>query len=173
MRYIVWDISQNPKKYVIIEVKFAIYRTLKGEKMTCMFLGHRDAPDFIKEILYKEICMLIENEGVKKFYVGNNGNYDFLVQRVLEKISKERSDIEFFIVLSYPGERALSNNQEETFFPQGLEKALPKYAISKRNEWLINNSDYAVVFFNHRFSNCARWVEKAEKKGLKIINVAN
>ncbi len=140
--------------------------------MNCMFLGHRDAPDLIKEILYREILSLIEKEGVKEFYVGNNGNFDFLVQTVLKKISKERRDIEFSIVLSFLGEKALSNNQEATFFSIEIENALPRFAISKRNEWLIKKTDFAIVYQRRRFSNSARWIEKAEKRGVKIINIA-
>ena len=141
--------------------------------MTCTFFGHSDAPDSLKETLYREISMLIENGDVKKFYVGNNGNYDFLVQVVLARLSRNRGDFEFSIVLSFPDEKALSNNQRDTVFVEGLEKALPRFAISKRNEWLIKNSDFAIVYLKHGFSNCSKWVQKARKKGLRIISISD
>ncbi len=139
--------------------------------MICTFFGHSDAPDSIKEDLRKKILHIVENVGVKTFYVGNNGNFDFLVQSILAEMSIEKS-FEFSIVLSYVNEKALSGNQEATIFPEGLEKALPKFAISKRNEWLIKKSNYAIVYLEHRFSNSCKWVEKSKKSGLKIINVA-
>ena len=141
--------------------------------MVCTFFGHRDAPDFLKESIEREIIQLVKNESVEVFYVGNNGNYDFLVQRILSKLSQSMGGFEYYIVLSSLSERALSGNQENTIFPEGLERVPPRFTIAKRNEWLIKNSHFALVYLKHGFSNSAKWIDKAEKKGLKIINIFN
>ena len=46
------------------------------------------------------------------------------------------------------------------------------FAISKRNEWMIKNSDVAVVYLLDTATNTAKWIERARKKGLEIINLA-
>lgn len=141
--------------------------------MFCTFFGHQNATDEVKALLKETIVNLIQKEGVRKFLVGNNGNFDFYVQCVLSELKNERYDICFDIVLSHLGEKALSQNQSETVFPEGLEKALPRFSISKRNEWLIKNSSFLIVYVVHTFSNSYKWMQKASKRGLKIINLAD
>jgi len=140
--------------------------------MNCTFFGHRDATEEIKKRLKETILHLIQKENVKNFVVGNNGNFDFYAQCVLKELQNEGVDLCFDIVLSRLGEIALSGNQNETIFPEGLEDTLPKFAISKRNEWLIKNSSFLIAYVTHTFSNSYTWMQKASKRGLKIINLA-
>ena len=137
--------------------------------MNCAFFGHRNAPSEIKILLKEAILHLIQTEGVRNFFVGNNGNFDFYVQCVLKELKDEGLDICFDIVLSRLGEIALSENQSETIFPEELESVLPKFAISKRNDWLIKNSSFVITYMTHTFSNSYRWIQKASRKGIKII----
>lgn len=140
--------------------------------MNCAFFGHRNAPSEIKILLKEAILHLIQTEGVHNFFVGNNGNFDFYVQCVLKELKDEGLDICFDIVLSHLGEIALSENQSETIFPEGLETVLPRFAISKRNDWLIKNSSFLIAYVTYTFSSSYQWMQKAAKKGLKIINLA-
>ena len=74
--------------------------------MICTFFGHRDTSEKIIFELKKTIENLISN-GVTQFYVGNNGNYDLFVQNILSNIKSENNEIDFKIVLSYLGEKAI------------------------------------------------------------------
>ena len=60
---------------------------------------------------------------------------------------------------------------EDTLFPDGMESVPKKYAISKRNDWMIQHSDYAVCYVHKITGGAAKFREKAEKKGLRIIDV--
>ena len=139
--------------------------------MICTFFGHRDAPIDLKGNIKKAITNLIEN-GIVDFYVGNNGNFDFLVQAVLLELLNENKSINCRIVLSYLGESALCGNQELTIFPEELDGVIRKFAIPKRNEYLIKKSTVVVCYVENSFSNSYKWVEKARKKGHRIINLA-
>ena len=141
--------------------------------MTCIFFGHADAPDSIKHNLKKTIIQLINAEGIKAFYVGNNGNFDYYVQGALKEIAQTQKDICYHIVLSHINEKAINACQDITIFPEGLEKTLPRFAISKRNEWLIKNADIVVAYVKYKVSHCYNWAQKAAKKGLKVINIAD
>ena len=138
--------------------------------MICTFFGHKNAGSDVKEKIKHTVERLIK-DGVVDYYVGNNGNFDYYVQVVLTEIMKNQSDVHLTVVLSNLGERALAANQECTLFPEGFEMALPRFAISKRNDWLIKNSQIAVIYVNNNFTNSYKWMEKARKKGLKIINI--
>ena len=138
--------------------------------MICTFLGHHDAPSSIKEPLKKVIIELIQN-GVDEFVVGNNGNFDFYVQDIITELQNRGEKINFAIALSRIDEKSITSNQRSTVFPDVLEKCLPRFAISKRNEWMIKKSQIAVVYLTHNFSNTSKWVEKAKKQKLRIINI--
>ena len=138
--------------------------------MICTFFGHRDTSEKIIFELKKTIENLISN-GVTQFYVGNNGNYDLFVQNILSNIKSENNEIDFKIVLSYLDEKALTNNQDATIFPEGLEKVPKRYAISKRNDWLISNSNIAIIYSTNTFSNSFKLSQKAIKKKLTVINL--
>lgn len=138
--------------------------------MVCTFFGHKNVPSSIKEDIYDAIINLTK-EGVREFYVGNNGNFDFWVQKVLWEISKVEN-ITYSIILSRLNENVISDNQKASVFPEGFEKFLPRFAISKRNEWMLKKSNIVITYTKSRFSNCYKWIEKAEKRGLRIINLA-
>ena len=140
--------------------------------MNCSLFGHRTASFSLRIPLKISILKLVEEQKVKNFYVGNNGNFDYLAQSVLSEITNTRTDVNYYIVLSQMGETALSGNQEATLFPEGLEVTPPKFTICKRNDWLIKNSEYAIVFVEREISNCYRLMKKAMRNGLKITNLA-
>ena len=139
--------------------------------MNCTFFGHRDAPSNIKPNLERTILSL-SDKGVKHFYVGNNGDFDFLVQMTLNKLANQNPNVKYSIVLSHISEIAINGEQGKTIFPEGQELALPKFAVSKRNEWLLKNSSVVIAYVKNRSSNSYRIIEKAKRKGLKIINLA-
>ena len=138
--------------------------------MICTFFGHKNAPVSVKEILKNEILRLADEGGVE-FYVGNNGNFDYYVQEILLDISKTRSDIKFNVVISYLNERVMKKMDKLSLFPEGLEKSLPRFAINKRNDWLIKKSDVAIVYVKNTFTNSYKLMMKAIKRGIKVINL--
>ena len=139
--------------------------------MVCTFFGHRDTPCSARESLTKEIYNLIEG-GVTEFFVGNNGGFDLIVQDVLEEISIKNTNIKYSIVISKISEAAISGFQHATVFPEGLELAIPRFAISKRNEWLLKNSQILIAYVKHKGTNAYNLLQKAARLGLKIINLA-
>ena len=140
--------------------------------MICMFLGHKDTPDSVKPYLKEAILKLITERGIKQFYVGNNGNFDFYAQRMLKEIAQTHTEVEYGIVLSYIHECAIGGEQEATLYPEGLESTPLRFCISKRNEWLLKRSDFLIAYVAHKFSNSYKWLERARKRGLHIINLA-
>ncbi|MBO5092332.1 MAG: hypothetical protein J6C61_07615 [Clostridia bacterium] len=138
--------------------------------MICTFFGHRDAPSKIKPQLKSEILHAI-SMGVNEFYVGNNGGFDLLVQATLYELLNEGYNFKYNIVLSYVGERAMAGQQEFTIFPCGQESCLPKFAVAKRNKWLIQKSNIVIAYLRYKGTNTGKIVEMAKRRGLCIINV--
>lgn len=141
--------------------------------MICTFLGHRDCPKTIKPTLKAEIERLIEN-GVDSFLVGNNGYFDLYVQQVLQEIEEKNPKIKYSIVLAYmPNNRTrFVVDSKKTLVPDGIEGIIPKYAISYRNKWLIEKSDYVITYIKHTFGGAYQFASLAKKQGKACINIA-
>ena len=143
---------------------------------SCTFFGHRDTPYDIKAKLTEEIVKPITENGVNKFYVGNQGNFDRLVNLVLADLCHKYPHITYYMVLyKIPCENdALENTTSlHSIIPDKIENSHPKFAIDHRNRWMLENSDYVISYVTHSFGGAAKYLRKARRKGKTIINLAD
>ncbi|MBQ4119988.1 MAG: hypothetical protein IJD45_06320 [Clostridia bacterium] len=140
----------------------------------CTFIGHKDCPVEIFDKLYYEIEKLILKENVRIFYVGTNGNFDKMIYQVLEKL-ESKYNITIYVVLAYLNmkKKNIYFNINKTIFPNTLEKTPLRYAINKRNEYMIKKSDYIICFVKNTFSNSYNYLQVAMKNNLEIINLGS
>ena len=142
------------------------------KEKTCCFFGHREVTHNIKDKLIAIIEKLITEDNVTEFYVGHQGQFDWMVYSVLKELKAKYPQIRFTVVLAYmPDEYIRELYGEDTLFPDGLENVPKKFAISKRNDWMIQQSEIAVCYVHKITGGAAKFREKAEKKGLKILCV--
>jgi len=138
--------------------------------MTCTFFGHRDCPDSIMPRLREALVRLITQEGVDRFYVGNQGNFDAMVYRVLCELRNIYPHIYVSVVLAYmPIEEIANKYGSDTILPEGIEAVPKRYAISWRNKWMIEHSEYVVTYVTRSFGGAAKFAEFAEKKGRRTF----
>ena len=141
---------------------------------TCCFFGHREVTHNIREKLTAIIEKLVTEGGVTDFYVGHQGQFDSMVYSVLKELKEVYPHIGYSVVLAYmPDEHFKEVYGEDTLFPDGLESVPKRFAISIRNDWMIQHSDYAVCYVHKITGGAAKFREKAEKKWLRIIDVLN
>lgn len=136
---------------------------------TCTFFGHRQIWENIDGALTELLADLIEKQGITNFYVGNQGDFDKIVIRVLKSLRKRYSTIYYTVVLAYLPKRSLY--YADTIYPEGLEEVPPKYAIIKRNQWMIEQSDVVVTYINYPVGGAMKARIYAEKLGKRIINI--
>lgn len=142
------------------------------KEKTCCFFGHREVTHNIKDKLIAIIEKLITEDNVTEFYVGHQGQFDWMVYSVLKELKAKYPQIRFTVVLAYmPDEYKRELYGEDTLFPDGLENVPKKFAISKRNDWMIQQSGFAVCYVHKITGGAAKFREKAEKKVLKVIDV--
>lgn len=141
--------------------------------LNCTFFGHRDTPEYIKPTLEKAIIDLIINHNVNCFYIGTHGRFDLMVGHTLEKIKSVYPFITCITVLSYfpTQENSFNLKNSEYIFPDVLERTPPKYAIIKRNEWMIEHSDYVITYVEHDFGGAAQFAKKARQKNKTVLNL--
>ncbi len=136
----------------------------------CTFFGHRDCTIQIRPKLMDLLKILIREQDIGIFYVGNRGNFDMLVIDCLRELVKTNPAIKYNIVLSkmpVKGERDFS----DTIFPEELEGVYPKYAIDYRNRWMLKRSDVVVTYVRHPWGGAAKFSEMAKRLGKEVINL--
>ena len=139
---------------------------------TCCFFGHREVTHNIRSKLTAIIEKLITEDGVTEFYVGHQGQFDSMVYSVLKELKEKYTHIRYTVVLAYmPDEHINEVYGEDTLFPDGMESVPKRFAINRRNDWMIQQSAFAVCYVYKVTGGAAKFREKAEKKGIRIIDV--
>ena len=128
----------------------------------------------IREKLTAIIEKLITEVDVTEFYVGHQGQFDSMVYSVLKELKMKYPQIRYTVVLAYMlNEHIKELYGEDTLFPDGMESVPKRFAISKRNNWMIRQSSFAVCYVYKVTSGTAKFRERTEKRKLHIINVRN
>ena len=140
----------------------------------CTFFGHRECPDSIKVKLREVLIDLIANNDVDMFYVGNQGRFDAIVRGVLRDLKNEYPQINYAVALAYmPGKRTEYDDYSNTILPEGIESVHPRYAISWRNNWMLQQSDYVVTYITHSWGGAAQYADKARRQKKTVINISD
>ena len=136
---------------------------------TCTFFGHSDCPETIAPRLREALIHLIAHDGIEQFYVGDRGAFDRLVTRELRALSALYPHIRYTVVLAYLPSTVQCD--EDTLFPQGIEKVPKRYAISWRNKWMLKHADCAVTYITHSQGGAAQFAALAQRQGKRVIRL--
>lgn len=140
--------------------------------MICTFFGHRDAPDSIRPLLLAVLTELIEKQGVLRFYLGYQGNFDAMARNVLIQLQKSH-DICFELVLPYlPAKQETMFETIPTVLPEGIETVPRRFAIGYRNNWMVRQSDIVITYVTRGFGGAAACKEAALKKRKTVIELS-
>ena len=139
------------------------------------FFGHRTifATAELERLLEERIRELIRTKAFVEFYVGRNGDFDILVASVIKRIQKreDRSNSAMILTLPYPVKdmEDYANYYDEIVIP--VEQVHYKAVITKRNEWMVENSDLVIGCVQKKSGGAARALQYAEKQGIPVINL--
>ena len=141
----------------------------------CVFFGHRFVADpEVLEPQLKRVVRALINEGVDTFWLGGYGDFDKLAERVTKELKVEFPHIQRVLALAY-----LPTNKEDyqyknafydlMFYPEGVEEAPKKFAITKRNRYMVENADVVVAWVNAETGGAALAIQHAQKLKKKVI----
>ena len=138
----------------------------------CIFFGHRENYGLDEKILCHAIEELIE-KGVDTFYVGHQGDFDRLVLRCLLQLKKNHQKPSFSVVLAYLPTKKSENDSYDVYsiYPEKVEMGHPKFAIERRNQWMIDRAHYCLCYVNHTWGGAYKFVCRAKRRGLAVINL--
>lgn len=141
--------------------------------MVAAFFGHKNTPITVKPLLEQTVQRLIMENKDTTFLVGTHGAFDLMVQNILGQASRDCPWINCQIVLSYiPVEKNSEQYALPTLVPEGIENVPKRFAISFRNNYMVNESDTIVCYIEHDWGGASQFVNRAKKKGKVIINLA-
>lgn len=139
----------------------------------CTFFGHRDCPERIRPKLRAAILTMIADHGVDTFYIGHQGAFDRMALSILRELALP--DIRCTVVLARLPSGAQRIDPEvsrHSLFPDGLETVPPRFAIARRNDWLLRHADCVITYVCAPSGGAAAYAAKARRQGKTIISVA-
>ena len=146
--------------------------------MIVTFCGHRDFVETAEA--ENQLTMFLEKyarENVRLVcYNGGYGNFDYFAAKCVQRMQEQYSNIRNCLVLPYIDQPFLdriavfTNRFDETIYPP-LENVPRKYAIIRRNEWMVDSADVVIACVKYSWGGAARTLEYARRKRKNIIQI--
>lgn len=153
----------------------------KEQGMVITFFGHRSlvGMEQIKKRV-KNALEGYETEGKETvFYCGGQGDFDALCAEVCREWTKTHRDSLLYLITPYITETAQSRNEElmkagayDGILYPPLEKVPYRYAIVKRNEWMVREADVIIAYVKQSYGGAYKALSYAQKMGKRVVNVA-
>ena len=139
--------------------------------------GHRDfcPTKEIEEKLYSLLNNLIRSKEYLEIYIGRNGEFDVfaasVVKRFQKEVGAERNCLTLILPYTVKDIDYYEKYYDDIIIPDRVTNAYPKFAITKRNRWMVENCDLLVCFVKHNNGGAYKAMKYAEKLERKIINL--
>lgn len=132
--------------------------------MTVTFCGHAQVTqtDDVRRWIIKTVEPLIL-DGADTFYFGGYGAFDSLAAAVMRELKKTYPHIRLVLVLAYLNRNVNAADYDYTLYPE-LEEVPPRFAISRRNERMVEISDAVVAYVTHDWGGAFKAFEYARRK---------
>ena len=146
--------------------------------MIITFFGHSNClfNDDIKKQLKNILLDEINKNPTCKFYLGGYGDFDGLCLRTLRELKNDFPTIEILFITPYLDKNyskleLAKYYYDDVIFPP-IESVPRKFAILKRNEWMVEEADLVIAYVKYSWGGAAKALEYAKRKKKRIINIA-
>ena len=150
--------------------------------MIISFTGHSVIPskDTVKEIVKEQIRNTATNAEHLTCYLGDYGDFDRICACACRELKRELPYMELVYVTPYMNlsqQAKIKDAQncrlyDTTIYPP-IENTPPRFAISKRNEWMMTNADTIIAYVNHSYGGAYASLQVAKRKKKRIINICD
>ena len=148
--------------------------------MTIAFIGHAVvfSEARIEETVKEQIRKHTAFAERVTCYLGGYGDFDEICACACRELKREYAGIELVYVTAYIGlsEQARIKEMQNrglydaSIYPP-IEKAPLKFAITRRNEWMMANADLIIAYVDHSYGGAYRSLQAAKRRKKKIINI--
>ncbi len=150
--------------------------------MTITFAGHSLVPSSgkAKEVVKEQLRIRIASAESVICYLGGYGDFDEICARACRELKKERGGIELVYVTPYMNLHEQSKIKEmqsrglyDAYLYPPIEDTPLRFAISKRNEWMMTKADLVISYVCRSYGGAYRSLQVARRAGKEIINVCD
>ena len=140
--------------------------------MTVTFCGHSEVANSaavaaaLEDIIEKLIA-----DGADEFLLGGYGEFDSMAAVAVRNAKQKHPSIRSTLVIPYIDRGYDPALYDASLYPP-LETVPRRFAISKRNEWMVANSDVVVACIQHSWGGAATTMKFAERKKKRIIDIS-
>ena len=159
----------NSAKLAIIK----LWSSTIGEVMIITFIGHSSliTCDNLLAKIKKTILDNTKADENISFFCGGYGEFDNLSVLACRFVKEERPNGEIVFVTPYLNGVKNFEYYDGIIYPP-IEGVPPKYAIIKRNEWMIDKADLVIAYVKHKYGGAYKSLLCAQKRKKLIINLA-
>ena len=140
---------------------------------TCAFLGNANIWDEKQpaEKIMQIAVDLISHKHVDTFLVGTKGDFEILTHKIVEQVKNIYPGIKIMLVLAYAQDlEKCRYSFNDIYYPTKSETGFKRWSIAKRNEWIIEQTDY-IITCNYYKGRAFNYCQKARQKGKEIIEI--
>ena len=146
--------------------------------MIITFCGHSNClfSDEEKEKFKQLLIKKIRKNPTCKFYLGGYGAFDSLCLRTQRELKTYFPNIELLFITPYLDKNyskleLAKYYYDDIIFPP-IENVPRKFAILKRNEWMVDSADLIIAYVKYSWGGAAKTLKYAKRKKKQIINLA-
>ena len=148
--------------------------------MIISFVGHSfvfsssRVKEIVKELMKNNII------DVKKVscYLGGYGDFDQICACACKELKQEYNSIETVYVTPYIGlsvqekiKEIRSGGLYDTVIYPPIENVPLKFAIIKRNEWMMENADLVIAYVKYNYGGAYKSQQAAKRRKKTVINI--
>ncbi len=151
-------------------------RFLGGFHMIIAFCGHSTyVRNFEDEKKVLEILEHRIGDTPSEFFLGEYGNFDHFAYICAKKYKETHPYVKLIFITPYLTEKSLIQWKKDRFdlviYPE-LERIPPRYAISHRNRWIVEQADIIIAYIAHEYGGAYTMYRYAKRKGKEVYNIA-
>ena len=150
--------------------------------MVIAFTGHSTLSPYSEEIAEKLKNTISENLPAGEevtFFCGGYGEFDMLCAKVCHAMKHNLPHLEIILVTPYITESHQKKLNDDPWVKEmydgivypPLETVPLRFAISRRNEWMMENADLIIAFVTHNYGGAYKALSYAKRRKKKIINL--
>ena len=164
-----------PKTFSFVII--GMYSYIKGQIMIITFCGHSNYASNSKDAnrLLKLIEKVAKTEQVD-FYFGGYGNFDAFALKCAKTYKLSHPNAKLIFITPYldkwldTRKDFIKTRYDEIIYPE-LERTPQRLSILKRNEWMVDKSDYLFCYVRNHYGGAYKTLLYAHKQKKLYTNL--
>lgn len=145
--------------------------------MTCAFFGHAQLPaDPTLSARLEQAVEQAARAGATEFLVGGMGEFDRRAAGAVCRVRARQSGLRLHLVIPYRTKKlndaATLAPYDSIVYPEEVWGVHPRYAIDRRNRWMVRQAGLVIAFVDHRWGGAWQAYSYAKRRKIQTVNLA-